>query len=92
MTPRDETTPYAITIAGKRIYVYADDHGPPHAHVRLDNGKHGVVRFHVDTLDPLPNFHCTHKALQAWSRLRKHVTPYCADLHEAFDRLSPPSR
>ena len=69
--------------------MYAHDHPPPHAHVRLDDGRGGVVRFDLRTCESLSGFFCTGKALRAWARLRPSVVPFLDELAEAFERLNP---
>ena len=85
---RDDFTPYAKSIEGKRIYAYANDHPPPHAHVRLDDGRDGTVLFHLVGGDPLPHRAYSRRALRAWNALRPAVVPYLPELHAAFDRLN----
>ncbi len=89
MTPRDEFSPYAKTIQGKRIYVYPNDHPPPHAHVRLDDGRDGIILFDLRSGDPLPGSY-TRRALREWQALRPHVVEFLEEMRTAFDRFNPP--
>ena len=72
MTPRDAFSPYANTIAGRRFFVYANDHPPPHAHVRLQSSDR-MLLVDLRTGDPMP-LDWPHSALREWADLRPQAT------------------
>ncbi len=89
MSPRTESSAYSRIIKGKTVYVYANDHGPPHAHAVMNQDPDGVIRFNLKTCDVLPEFHYNREALRLWTRWRRHVQPYLEEMKIAFARQNP---
>lgn len=89
MTPRDETTPFQTKVAGKTLYIYAGDHPPPHAHVRVNPDVGGMLVINLATLRPLANMDFNPAALRAAKPIRRAMQPMQEELLVAWLRLNP---
>lgn len=87
MTPRDAFSPYAITIADRHFFVFANDHPPPRAHVRLQTSDR-MLLVDLRTGDPMP-LDWPRGALREWDDLRPQATRHFPKLLAEFERLNP---
>lgn len=87
MAPRDAFSPYAVTISACRFYVYANDHPPPHAHVRLQRTD-CMVTIDLRTGDPLRD-DLPRAVEREWIQLRPMVLAHLPKMLAEFERLNP---
>ena len=89
MTPRDESTPYKTTVAGKNLYIHAPDHSPPHAHIEVNPDRYGELVVNLITLNLIDRFKYNGAARREVPEILRAMRPLQAELLVAWARLNP---
>lgn len=89
MAPRSTVTPYSCQVLKRTLYVYAEDHGPPHAHVRMNKDSGGWIRCLLTDGRRWPGDVVNRDALRDWPTVQRALRPMLPVLRENFDRLNP---